>query len=288
MKKLAACIIVSTTLLFSLFSIDPFINNDTVSALGGRPARPDSNNPRSQSIFVHTISPGETSSDAAIVSNTTDQSQIVDVYAVDAIATNTGSLSCEQRVEEKDSVGAWVKLSLDEVNLGPNSSQEIEFTITVPESVEPGEHNGCLVFQQREEDGEVLGNVKIRTRQAVRIAVTVPGNLTKELSIDSFNVETTDSAQTFILKTKNQGNVSVDIETKVMLEDLLGSIVFENNGSYPVLPNRDLELRFENDQLPIWGGWYKARATVEYDPRPEVFGTGDESELVILDSQTNI
>lgn len=280
MKRLAVCILSATLLLSSLFII-----SNNVNALGGRPARPDSNNPRSQSIFIHTLEPGESSSDAATVSNTTAQPQIIDIYAVDAIATNTGSLSCEQRVEEKDGVGAWVNLDSEEVSLEPNSSQEVEFTITAPQSAEPGEHNGCLVFQQREEDSEVLGNVKIRTRQAIRIAVTIPGDLKKELSIDSFSVETEKNKQLFVLKTKNQGNVSVDIKAKVTLESLFGSVVFEDNGSYPVLPNNDLELRFENDQLPIWGGWYKAKAAVEYDPRPEVFGSTDESELTSLDSQ---
>lgn len=268
-RSVGFCVALS---LIGLFGI-----GGAVSALGGRPARPNANNPRTQSIFIHTVQPGKTIEDAATVSNATERSQTIDIYGVDALATNTGSLGCEQQAEKQDMVGGWITPSKKSVTLEPHTDTEVAFAVSVPVNAEPGEHNGCLVFQPQEETSASSGNVRIRTRQAVRVVVTVPGDLQKKLSIATFNVINSPT-QVYTLETKNVGNVSVDTRATVTLKSLFGSTVFEDGGEYPVLPATQLSLRFENKKLPKWGGWYRAQATVAYDSRPEVFGVPKDQD----------
>ena len=60
-------------------------------SIGGRPAHPDPNNPRTQSIFIMTLDRGESQSDAILVANNGDERQSVELYATDCIVSNSGA-----------------------------------------------------------------------------------------------------------------------------------------------------------------------------------------------------
>lgn len=248
--------------------------------IGGRPANPDPSNARTKSIFIYELKAGASKDDAVLLMNSSEKQEKINVYAVDGILTNTGAYSCEQAVEKKDSVGSWIKLSETQVTLPANSTKEIAFTTAVPSSVDVGEHNGCLVFQSATDEGDVQGNVRVRTRQAIRVAVTIPGDLKKEVAIKDFSVDTSGNKQQFLLSVGNTGNVSADIDTRITLETLWGSTVYTDGGGYPVLARNDLQLSFLNEDSPFWGGWYSASAQITYDTRAGVFGVDENGQLV--------
>ncbi len=252
--------------------------------IGGKPANPDPANPRSSSIFIYTVNPGDTLPDAALISNTGADPQTVEIYAVDAMTTNTGSLSCRQESEEKVGVGSWVQVARPAVVLDAYANETATFTLQVPLSAEPGEHNGCLVFQKKEPETIAESNVRLRTRQAVRIAVTVPGDLQKEIALSSFGVSEDRGARHFELNVRNAGNVSADVEAKVRLRTLLGNVIYEDGGGYPVLPAEDLQLRFRYDAPPVWGGWYVAQATLRYDNSPSAVGSAEVEDWQEIES----
>jgi hypothetical protein len=254
--------------------------------IGGRPANPDPSNARTKSIFIYELKANESKTDALLLMNNTDKEETINVYAVDGILTNTGSYSCEQAVESKDDVGAWVTLSETQVVLPANSTKEVEFTTTVTGTADVGEHNGCLVFQSDTDEGDVQGNVRVRTRQAIRLVVTIPGDLKKEVAIKSFTVGKLDQYQQFLLTIANSGNVSADIDARVVLRTLWGSSVYNDGGGYPVLAKNDLQLSFLNEKLPFWGGWYNASSQVVYDIRAGVFSVDKDGQLITKKSPT--
>ncbi len=239
--------------------------------IGGRPANPDPNNPRTESIFIYTHEASSVKNDEVLIMNNTDQDQVIDVYAVDGILTNTGAYACEQAVEQKGSVGAWVNFPQSQVTLKANTSQRIPFTLSVPAGTDVGEHNGCIVFQSANDEGEVQGNVRVRTRQAIRMAVTVPGDLKKDVALQSFTMDKVNNLQQFMMTISNKGNVSADVNASVSLRTLWGVSVYENSGGYPVLANANLDLNYVNEETPFWGGWYVASAEIIYDSRPGTF-----------------
>lgn len=255
-------------------------------AVGGRPAHPDPATARSQSIFVHTLPPGTSVNDAVTVTNTTSAVDTVLLYATDAAITNTGSMSCKQAVDLKQGVGQWVVIDTPEVTLQPGGEQTVGFTIRVPDGVEPGEYNGCLVFQSKSDaTAPALEAVHVRTRQAVRISVTIPGDLQKKLSIQEFSRPLQDGRHIFHIVLKNDGNVSVDTLAEVNVRTVFGQVVHTVGGGYPVLPSGNLELRFQDDSALFWGGWYWAQASVSYDTRPGVFGVDNPQYMTTLLSQ---
>jgi hypothetical protein len=266
--------------IFALFIVAVPANAVQSGGIGGRPANPDPSNARTKSIFIYELKANESKADAILLMNNTDKEETINIYAVDGILTNSGAYSCKQAVESKDDVGAWVNLSETQVVLAANSTKQISFTTTVPATADVGEHNGCMVFQSNTDEGDVQGNVRVRTRQAVRIAVTIPGDLKKEVSVKSFTVGKLDQYQQFLLTAKNGGNVSADIDARVVLRTLWGSNVYNDGGGYPVLAQNDLQLNFLNEKPPFWGGWYKASAQVTYDTRAGVFSVDESGKLV--------
>lgn len=248
--------------------------------IGGRPANPDPANPRTKSIFIYSLKATEEKKDAVLVMNNTSKEQVISLYAVDGILTNTGAYTCKQASEQKSDLGSWVTFSQPQITLPANTSREVPFTVTVPGQVDVGEHNGCIVFESASDEGDVQGNVRIRTRQAIRMAVTLPGDLKKEIFIDTFTVEPINGFKQFLLTVSNKGNVSADVNTKVLLKTLWGSTVYMNEGGYPVLANTSLQLSFVNEAWPFWGGWYKASSEITYDSRPGVYNVKGSEHLV--------
>lgn len=250
---------------------------------GGRPANPDPTNPRSESIFIYTLEGGETKEDQVLVTNNSDEEASIVLYAVDGVTTNTGAYTCKQKSEAKISIGKWITLSEETITLAPTEKKLVDFTLTVPENADVGEHNGCIVFESADDEGEAVngGAVRLRTRSAIRVATTIPGELHRNIEIDDFNVAVTSAGeQSYDLTLQNNGNVSADVETKVTLTNLLGEVVYENGGGYPVFSNQKLDVDFVNKEQPFWGGWFRAQATISYDNRAGTFGTNNTAELI--------
>ncbi len=267
-------------IFLGVIAFGPNASAATTGGIGGRPANPDSSNPRTQSIFILNANKGETKSDVILVSNNSDQTQTIELYAVDGIVTNTGAFTCSQESEAKQGMGSWTTVKKNELTLEAGKTEEVGFDVSMPANADVGEHNGCIVFQVAEDEGEASGNVRIRTRQAIRVVMTVPGDLKRDVEIEKFSTVLADGNQTYTLELKNSGNVSADVDAKVYLTSLFGNVVYENGGGYPVLSDQQLDLTFVNEDRPMFGGWYYASATLAYDKRAGTFGTSDSSQLV--------
>src|SRR5574344_1228113 len=100
-RKRFAKIGLATLLVGSVFSQTVF------GAVGGRPANPDPDNPRTRSIFIYTLKAGESKSDQIYLSNNGDTAETVELFAVDGTVSNTGAYTCKQNVEPREDVGAW-------------------------------------------------------------------------------------------------------------------------------------------------------------------------------------
>lgn len=266
LKRLAySSAIILVALAFSLiYSASTFA---VQGSIGGRPANPTDTNKRTRSIFVHTIDFGKSVEEGVLIVNNSDSKQTANVYAVDATITSSGSLTCKQRVEDKKDVGSWIDVAQSTITLNPRSEKIIPFTISVPnKKVDVGEHNGCIVIEPvvDEADGN-SGGLRIRTRSAIRVAVTIPGDLKKKLDFTKFDVRYDKGNYYYDVSVKNSGNVSLDADIRVKLTTLSGDVVFNNGGEYPVIPGARLDLNFIDEHPPLFGGFYWAEASTSYD-----------------------
>lgn len=234
--------------------------------IGGKPANPRKDNPRSESIFVYELQPGANVQDAVQVINNTDVEKTLQVYAVDSQVASEGAFTCAQKIDQPVSVGSWIKVSKAEVTLAPHSFENVPFSINVPQSASAGESNGCLVVQDAKRASSGNTGISLSFRTAIRVSITIPGAITKDLSFTglAYKKISPDTLR-FSVGLKNNGNVSLDSDLKVQLKTLFGNTVKTAGGVFPVLNASEAVFNFEVDE-PFWGGWYKAAATASYNP----------------------
>lgn len=264
---------ISISALFSVATAGAIVSG----GIGGRPANPDPNNPRTQSIFIYTLDRGASKQDQVLISNNTTKKQTIELYPVDGVVTNTGAYTCRQQSEPRQDLGDWIKLTSSKVTLNAGQSKKVNFTVTMPKMADVGEHDACLVFQNADDQATTQGSVQLHTRQAIRVVATVPGDLKHDVSIQSFTVNKNSGKIMYHLTVKNVGNVSADIDAKVTVKSLFGTTLYSNGGGYPAISSQQLDLSFEQPQGPLFGGWYKAQAKIQYNTKAGQFGTSSTS-----------
>jgi hypothetical protein len=232
--------------------------------IGGKPAYPRPDAPRSESIFIHNITPGQIINEGVNVINNTQETKVFKVYAADYTPSTDGGYACKQLSEKQTEVGTWINLEKDEVIVEPYRSELVPFIITVPGSVEVGEYNGCILIQEKKEKTNVKDGINLNFRTGIRIALTVPGDIIKKLRIDGFEISQKGNGD-FILTpiVANEGNVSIDAQVSVITKNIQGKQIFEHGGEYSVIKGERSRWNFEF-KPPITGGWFSSELTVIY------------------------
>ena len=242
-------------LTFAVFASSVFAIE--YGGFGGRPAYPDPNNPRTESVFIHTLEPGDIQKEGVVVINNTAEQKTVLVYGVDSSSSLDSSFACEQFSQEKNDIGAWIKLEKSEVTLNPGTNELVSFTISVPQNANVGEHNGCIVVQEKKEKADGKSGVSLSVRTGLRVAITIPGELVRKLEIIGFTV-TSRKDGSFLLRSeaKNLGNVSIDADVQVITRYFFGATIVRHGGQYPIFRGGTSDWNFELKK-PFWGGWYQ-------------------------------
>jgi len=265
-----------------ILAAQPFAAQAQSGSIGGRPANPDSTNARTKSIFVKTINKGETQKDAVIVVNNTPEEKTVIVYATDSVASSGGAFACAQAADAPVSVGKWTSLDKTEVVLGANSTEEVRFTITAPQDAEPGEQNGCIVLQEKKEDS-FKGGIALNFRTAIRVAVMVPGDIQKELTLLELKIKQQQNKVIISPSVKNTGSVSLDTAIKTSISTIIGMPIESQESTYPVLRDQITEWNFEFAQ-PFWGGLYAASYQASYDESAAFLSENSDTKLKTINS----
>jgi hypothetical protein len=233
--------------------------------IGGKPANPRADNPRTESIFVYELAPTESVTDGVQIFNNTEEAKTIAVYATDAIVSSGGAFACAQAADEVKDVGTWIDLSKSTVTVAPGNNQVVPFTVTVPTGTEPGEHNGCIAIQEANAESANVGNgIALSFRSAIRVAITVPGEIVKELSIQNVGLVNKTDKLIGTIAVKNNGNVSLDTTIDTALVGMFGNSQQTISGTYSALPKTVTELNFEYTQ-PYWGGFYKLNTSASYN-----------------------
>lgn len=258
---------------FFLFACILLLAAAPVSAIeyggfGGRPAYPRADNPRTESIFVHTLQPGDIQEEGVLTVNNTAGQKTMLVYAVDSTPSTGGAFACAQASDAKKDTGAWITLEKSEVTLEPGANELVPFTISIPQNAGVGEHNGCIVMQEKKEKAQAGSGASLSFRTGLRVAITIPGELTRKLELVGFTV-TKGKDNSFLLhpQVKNTGNVSIDANARVITRYFFGLTYFTHGGQYPILRGETSDWNFELKK-PFWGGWYRSSFIVEYDENP--------------------
>ena len=126
--------------------------------------------PRSLFYVVDDVEAGDTFTRSLELTNTSDQPQVVDLYAGPA-AVEKGAWTVGEPGRQNE-LSSWVSLSRDTVTVPANGSAPARVTVAVPDDATEGERYGVIwaAASARREDGITLVN-----RVGVRMYLAVSG-----------------------------------------------------------------------------------------------------------------
>lgn len=262
-----------TFTILSLLALLSFVPTYAIEygGIGGRPAYPRKEEPKSDNVFIHTVNEGDNIKEGIKVMNNTQEVKTLMIYPADYIPSTDGGFACKQLAEKQTEVGTWINLEKKEITLEPMTNEIIDFAINVPTSLDAGEHNGCVLVQEKKPETKKAGmNLSIRT--GLRVLLTVPGDLVRKLELLSFKVVPNSQGHYFLIpELKNTGNVSIDANVKVITTNMFGMKYFQHGGVYSILKKDTARWNFELKH-PFWGGFFKSKVVVDYnDGNKQVF-----------------
>jgi len=253
---------------------------------GGRPANPRSDNARTNSIFVETLNPGEEIEQTLLVANNSEVEKTLIVYSSDAMSSSDGGFACRQLAEPKVAIGTWVKLETQELKLAPESETTIDFKIAAPENAGVGEHDACILIQEKKPDSEDGAGMSLSLRTGLRVAITIPGDINRELSIASFTTSKGENGKIILTpEVSNNGNASVDAQIHARVYNIFGKELGSFGGQYSIMREDTSKWNFTMTR-PFWGGTYTAQATVDYYNNDKELGKENTGEPIHLESKT--
>ena len=274
----------------AVFAFSLITTSFAAGGIGGYPLTPlDSDNPN---WFMYNLDRGETYEDTMVVKNGTDKEWIVDIYPADGAISSGGGFTVKQKSEEMDSIGTWITLEKEEVRLAPGESEQVGFSITIPENANVGETAGGIMFEKRdpaelsEEEGG--GGIKLSIRTGVRVYNTVPGDIKEELVLEAFNAELVkkDGGKFIMLNTnlQNAGNVSSTAKYVITVVDSFsGATVDSRESDFIIGPETSFENNQEIGGLPRFGNLQvKVDMFLKHKDGTEKLVASQEASMMVL------
>ncbi len=211
-------------------------------------------------LRVHNV----TNSDLAYDSSTNDFS------AKDE--TGSPKVLLDTKLPDTASVKSWVK-PIGRFTLRTQETRQLDVTITIPKSAEPGGHYGIVSFAGK--DPQIVSTgVGVNVSTGLLMLIRVDGAIKENLSLATLTAEQNGKRQDFfetgpimfVTRLQNEGNVHVKPAGTIEIRNMFGGVVATlpvNDKLSNVLPGSIR--RFEANLNKDWMiGRYEANLTVGY------------------------
>lgn len=177
------------------------------------------------SYFILTMAPGETQAYTVELGNFGSETVNARTYAADAYTIVNGGFGARLDGEPTSGTTRWLDYTTDTLEIGPGMGINRTFMVAVPADASPGEYITSLVIQNADiADAQSTGNVGMRqvTRQAIAVAITVPGPRAPGLEIGDATYRTVAGNSAIAVALKNTGNVRLKPTGEFILRDASG------------------------------------------------------------------
>lgn len=226
MRRLSALLLAAIALLYAAPGTAGAADNGEWSV---EPASSGTGRP----YFYLSTGPGTTLTDRVTVTNKTTRPMTFRLYAADAYNTvRDGGFAVRTRDEPRRGVAAWAKPARERVTVPARSSVTVPYTLSVPESAEPGDHPGAIVALDERVTPGGQGAVAVGVQRAVaaRVYLRVNGPTMPALTVDDLSVEHTrplipgtgTSRAVISYTLHNRGNVTLNPKVALKAEGLFG------------------------------------------------------------------
>lgn len=162
--------------------------------------------------FVYNSKPGATLYDAVHVTNIGTAQGTIALYAVDGTTSQNSGIAFLPRTAPRSDAGSWITLSRQQLTLNPGQSQEVPFTLTVPQQVRPGQHEGGIVAEDMAQQQATNSNqqgtsvrIGIQTLLILGTLINLPGPQVEKLQATGIQYDTQSDYQRLLVGLGNTG-----------------------------------------------------------------------------------
>ena len=231
-------------------------------------------------VFRYGVKPGDKIDDIALVVNGSDFDRKASILAKDSILDTSGSIAFLGNDEQNKSVGNWIKISEEKVDVPAQKGRKVPFTINIPGDTKSGDYSAGIIVTPVSSDSTKSG-VAVSSRSAITVYITVQGDLKVDNKIsdfsainpkqDNFAVEVdkrgfiTQENMVIKFKGENLGNIYTKLNAKLSVELPGGEkkdVPFKRNFN---LENTD-NYYYINTNLPYKIGTTKVKMDYTSDP----------------------
>lgn len=176
--------------------------------------------------FELTLDPGQSSTLSVRIANVGQETYTLVTYAADVYTRVNGG--AESRLKDEPISGAteWLDYPTETFDLSPGQEMIRDFAVTVPDGTSPGEYTSSIVIQNLDPiEGAAEGGVGMLQviRQAIAVAVTVPGPEEPALAINEATYSLAPAYASVMVAVENTGNVRLAPVVTMALTDADGA-----------------------------------------------------------------
>ena len=172
-----------------------------------------------------TLRPGETKQVHVELGNYGTNSVTARSYVADVYSMINGGMGVRLSGEPTSGTTAWLTYPAKTLHLGPRQARPETVTVSVPSSAAPGDYISALVIEGdagTSQSGDTA--FKQVDRQAVAVAIRVPGAVAPRLSLPLAALRTTPGGVTYLdLGVDNTGNSHLHLSGSYSLLDATGT-----------------------------------------------------------------
>lgn len=172
------------------------------------------------------LAPGQTQDFTIALGNHGTKPIVARTYAADAYTIINGGFAAELRDGTATGTTTWLEYPTRVLTLQPDRATLQTFSVTVPKDTPPGEYIAAVIL---ENDAPITGTGSVAldqiVRQAVAVAVRVPGPLTAGLAIAAASHKLAAERSVIAVDVSNTGTMRLTPGAKIVLHDDTGKIV---------------------------------------------------------------
>lgn len=226
--------------------------------------------------FEAAMPPGTTYNVPITVRNTSFASSHILTSLSDFSLSDNGDYEFSKAGERPNSVLRWAAVRPREFDVAPNTTEQVELSLTVPDDKSlSGEYAGVVFFQTRPQRGN--HGVAFSARVATKLYITIQGTEKIDGAITKMVSAKAPAGQMYRVQFKNTGNAHVYCRGELIVQKD-GAVVYQ----LPLPENLLVErggtrmIQVLGNKLPA--GDYQAIATVDYGGKTQ---TGGEINFVV-------
>jgi hypothetical protein len=171
-------------------------------------------NARPRAYFIYQSYPTALIQDSITVKNVGKARGTVNLFPVDAFTgQSSGAVFTDPHSPQHD-IGAWIKLSTQQIALNPGQSRDIPFHLNIPAHVRPGQHGGGIIAEVPMQLQTQTATTNSNSRQAafqfqpeniLGVLVNLPGATLEKLNATGISYDTESTYQKVLITLKNAG-----------------------------------------------------------------------------------